>query len=1039
MRHGKTSYLCGLMGSVICAAIALQTTIRADDAVATADYESDVKPILVRHCYDCHAADTQESGLRLDAAELAILGGDIGAAIVPGDSEASLLIAVVEGTSDDASPMPLDSDPLSPEEIETLKAWIDAGAVYPEDEVVPAATRLQSDHWSFQQLECPIIPDVPLGSRVRNPIDAFILARMSADGLESSPEADRVTLIRRLYLDLLGLLPDPNEVERFLGDTAPDAYEQLVERVLASPHYGERWGRHWLDAARYADSNGFTIDGPRSMWPYRDWVIDAFNRDLPFDQFTIEQLAGDLLAEPTREQRVATGFHRNTLANQEGGTDDEQFRVESVVDRVNTTGTVWMGLTIGCTQCHDHKYDPLTQRDFYRLFAIFNNTADNNDAAGLAPKIELPSVDQTARREQLNTEIASAKGQIQGQEGALEAVFADWEQSLSPVADLEWQPVQPQQSTSTGGAEMTLLEDNSLLVSGEIPAHDVYEIQFRAPVTDISAVQLEVLTHESLPKQGPGLAGNGNFVLTGFELSRLPTAPSDTDAGEQSIPLVSAVVDHAQDGYPIDHAIDGNHETGWAINVKSGSMNVRRVATFFPAEAVPVEQDQTWIIRLKHDSPRNTTYQIGRFRLAVTNAPVESLKIPEEVRVVLGVPEEERSDEQIQQLRAAFFQTDPDWRKLQSSLQALEKQLKDLQATVPTSLVMRELDEPRETFIHIRGNFLRRGAAVAPGVPGVLPELTNEIDTPTRLDLARWLVRPDHPLTARVTVNRVWQRFFGRGLVVTENDFGTQGADPTHPQLLDWLSTELIRQGWSLKNLHRLIVNSHTYRQSSHTRDELQQIDPDNRLLARQSRIRLEAEIVRDACLSAGGLLSRHLHGKPVYPPQPEGIYAFTQNVKPWPESQGEARYRRSLYAYFWRSSPHPMLPTFDAPDANSACTRRMRSNTPLQALTLSNDHGFLEFARSLAMRTLTEGPEYDEGRIRFAFQCSLSREPMPVELERLMRYLDQQRSRMQADPEAAASLVGESGISNIATEDAAAWIALSRVLLNLDEFITRE
>jgi hypothetical protein len=520
---------------------------------------------------------------------------------------------------------------------------------------------------------------------------------------------------------------------------------------------------------------------------------------------------------------------------------------------------------------------------------------------------------------------------------------------------------------------------------------------------------------------------------------RLEGADPAADESTFRQALADAVADHSQENYPVAHALDGDLTTGWAINVASGSMNVRRVAGFIPPTSIATTSGQTWTFRLRHETPLNKGYQIGRFRLSVTDAPPESLLLSDEVRQVLAVAADQRTAEQREQLKTFYLKGNIDWRDAAGRVEELKKQRSALSGKMLSTLIMRELDQPRDTCVLIRGDFLRRGAPVAAGVPAVLPPLPEGVETATRLDLARWLVDAQNPLTARVIVNRVWQRLFGVGLVETENDFGSQGALPTHLELLDWLASELVRNQWSMKALQRLIVTSATYRQSSHVRDDLAERDPRNRLLARQSRVRLEAEVIRDACLSASGLLSEKIGGPPVHPPQPEGIYVFTQNAKPWKVSEGEDRYRRGLYTQFWRSSPHPMMPTFDAPDANSACTRRVRSNTPLQALTLANDRGFMEFAQGLAVRVLREAPPYDAGRVRYAFQCSVGREPAEAESQRLLQFLQAQRDEFALDAQRAKEVSPANLLEGTAPDEAAAWVGLSRVLLNLDEFITRE
>ncbi|MCA9031083.1 MAG: DUF1553 domain-containing protein, partial [Planctomycetaceae bacterium] len=776
------------------------------------------------------------------------------------------------------------------------------------------------------------------------------------------------------------------------------------------------------------DSNGFTIDGPRDMWKYRDWVISSMNEDMPFDQFTVEQLAGDMLENPTVDQRVATGFHRNTLANEEGGTDDEQFRNEALVDRVNTTGTVWLGLTIGCSQCHDHKYDPISQRDYYRLFAIFNNTADNNDARGQAPKISLPSAEQSARQAALQAQLKIGK-QLQSElEKELKGKQSEWIESLGMVVTPPAWTVTNGNAVSTDGQTLEAIGEGAFVVRAETrPKHDTYQITFEIPEGQkISAIRLETLTHDSLPGKGPGTAGNGNFVLSGVRLK---------DANGKQLGWSRAEADHSQKGYDVSGAIDDDVKTGWAINVEKGSMNVPRTAVFVLSEPASAGK---FTFEMEHRCPPNSQYLIGSFRVSYTaNAvPVDSLD--DELKSILAIAEGERSDKQRAKLDEFQRKGDAAWVKQDKAVRELQGALDTLNRSIPTSLVMEELPEPRETFIQIRGDFLSHGARVTPGIPAVFE--TDEADHKTRLDFARWLVSDNQPLTARVTVNRVWQRLFGRGLVETDNDFGLQGTPPSHPELLDWLSSEFMRQQWSLKELKRTIVLSSVYRQSSQSRKDLETADPRNLLLGRQNRVRLDAEIIRDAALTSSGRLTSVLYGPPVHPPQPEGIYVLTQNKKNWPDEKGPNRYRRSLYTYFWRSSPHPMFPTFDAPDATTTCTRRNRSNTPLQALTLANDRGFVELAQGFAHRVLTNASEGDADRIRYAFDVALCREPSDAELQRLQEMLSTARAYFETNDEVAREAAGNQvGSAPDELAETAAWSSVCRVLLNLDEFYTRE
>jgi hypothetical protein len=991
------------------------------------DYTRDVRPILAKHCTDCHGTEAQQSGLRLDAGKLVVAGGDHGPAIVPGKSGESLLLKALAADGD-IPRMPLDMDPLPANEIAIIRRWVEEGAKFPADEKIAPAKARGSSHWAFQPVRRPLPPAVRHAERVRNPIDCFVLAKLDALGLELSHEADRPTLVRRLSLDLLGLPPTLEEVEAFVKDTRPDAYERLVERLLASPRYGERWGRHWLDVARYGDSNGYTIDGPRSIWPYRDWVINALNRDLPFDQFTIDQIAGDMLPQPTLEQMVATGFHRNTLINQEGGTDQEQFRVEAVVDRLSTTGAAYLGLTLGCARCHTHKYDPISQREFYQLFALFNGADE--------PTVPVPSPEQLKRQQEILAELRPAEAKLRAYEAELEKRRQETERRLSALPlEVKWYPLNPSEYKSAGGATITELDDYSLLVGGKVPSSDTYTVTFEVPVRGVTALRLEALTHDSLPHKGPGLAGNGNFVLTDLTLARRTLAEPDVHI---PVKLVAATADYAQPRFPAEDAIDDDPErSGWAINVTKGKLNVDRAAVFVLEQPLR-EEDVRITLTITHGHANR--YSLGHFRLAATPAPAEVLMLGDDVRSALSTPAEKRTPAQQEALRVELHRSDAGRAPLQAEVNRIRKQFDELNRTVPTSMVLQERAKPRETHIHLRGDFLRHGARVQGGVPAVLPPFPQNVSQPDRLDFARWLVDPANPLTPRVTVNRLWQQYFGRGIVETENDFGTQGDKPTHPELLDWLASEFVRQGWSLKAMHRLIVASATYRQSSQATPQQLQADRYNKWLARQSRLRLDAEIIRDAGLSSAGLLSAKIGGPSVFPPQPEGIYAFTQNQKNWKPSPGEDRYRRGLYTHLWKSSPDPFLMTFDAPSGNSTCTRRVRSNTPLQSLTLANDVAFVEIARQLAAQVLRDSPSPAvEDRVRHAFRLCLARDPSDWEAVRLQTYYYKQVTRFTQPGSEAEKFAPPQLPRHTSPALGAAWTSVARVLLNVDEFVTRE
>lgn len=994
------------------------------------DYTRQIKPLLSQHCADCHGMDLQEGGFRVDSGGLVVRGGDRGVSVVAGKPDESLILKVLQGEGE-IPQMPLEADPLTNTQIKLIRDWIAQGAKLSEEEAATTITRRQSSHWAFQPIVRPDIPNHTDDDWAKNGIDSFVLQRLRKEGLSPSKQAGKETLIRRVYLDILGIPPTPEQIDWFVNNETPDAYDQMVELVLSSPRYGERWGRHWLDLARYADSNGFTIDGPREIWKYRDWVINALNADMPFDQFTHEQMAGDLMKEHTTSQLIATGFHRNTLINQEGGTSDEQFRVEAVVDRVNTTGAIYLGLTVGCAQCHQHKYDPISQRDFYQLYAIFNNTSDNNDASGSGPKISVPSEKQLAQREQLQADLKAAEVPLTEHDKAFMAGFDDWKAKILAAEEVDWKRQVPIDWTTDKGAVLNKIEEDQLLVDFSVPANDTYIVHYDIDVDQLTAIRLEANTHDSLPESGPGRAGNGNFVLSEFNAFITPEGGDKVE-----VELGRAIADHSQGGYPVYHSIDGKNNTGWAINVKSGSLNVDRQAIFMPVKAVEVNGKARLTITMFHNNTA-PNYLVGCFSLSVTNEDPALLDTP--ASIVALLKNKERTKEEDTQIAEAYKQTDLTRKELVSKVDSLKSQLSALEKAIPTTMVIAELATPRTTHIQIRGDFLRKGAEVKTDVPEVLPPISTQNSYVTRLDFSHWLMSNENPLTARVTVNRFWQRLFGLGIVRTENDFGIQGELPEHPELLDWLASEFRDSDWSMKAFHRLVLTSATYQQSSNMTVELLEQDPDNRLLARQSRIRLEAEAIRDCSIQAAGILSTKLGGKGVYPPQPEGIYILTQQKKAWPESKGDDRFRRAMYTYFWRTSPYPLMPTFDAPEANTTCTRRSRSNTPLQALTLANDRAFFEFAQMLAEQVLKSEDLSESEKINLAFQRVLTRMPTQFEQVRLQQFLDQQKTWYAEHPEDANAAAPGHLPTDLATSDAAAWTALSRVLLNLDEFITRD
>lgn len=990
-------------------------------APSSVDYNRDIRPIFAEHCYSCHGPEKQKGGLRLDVKAAALLGGDEGKVIHPGKSAESLLIQMVAGLKADKI-MPPKGERLTQQQIAKLRRWIDNGAQWPDDGRNFA--KVESDHWAFQEIKRPAPPKV---AGANHPIDAFVRARLQREGLKPSEAADRATLIRRLSLDLLGLPPSIAAVDRFVGDRSADAYEKLVDRLLASEHFGERWGRHWLDLARYADSDGYEKDRARPYaYVFRDWVIKSVNEDQPLDQFSIEQLAGDLLPKASLDQKEATGFHRQTLTNTEGGTDQEEFRCKAIVDRVNTTATVWLGITMGCAECHSHKYDPVTQREYYQFFAFFNDASEKN--------IPSPRKDEL---EKYNTAVKKWQTNVRKHQDAfasfekdkLPARFRKWAESTTGP-DTEWKTLKPSKLHSKNGATLKKEKENVVYSTGKNPGTDTYTIETTTDLKTITGVRLEAIDDPS-PKLGPGRSKDGNFVLTRIAVeAKLPNGKT------QKFTLQNPKADFSQVRFTVKASLLGNKGTGWAVSPKK---NENHVAVYEVKEKIELPKGTKLTCRLEHYY--KTTYLLQRFRLSVTDSPGPFLPslVGDEAALILAKHPTERSAADNKKL-LAFYRDNVD-----AEAAKLHKAITDEEARKPkypptTAAVIVAEPKGRKTQIHKRGNFLDKGDEVFPLTPAVLHPLKPRGKKADRLDLANWLFERENPLTSRVIVNHIWKNLFGRGIVGTVDDFGTRGDKPSHPQLLDWLATELPRLGWSRKQFIKRIVMSDTYRQSSRMRPELLERDPLNYLLARQSRLRLEAEVVRDSYLTASGLLSRKIGGPSIRPPLPSDIAAlgYANSVK-WKASTGEDKYRRGLYIFFQRSVPYPMLTTFDAPESTATCVRRERSNTPLQALTLLNDPVFHECAQALGRRMDAE-VKGDDRRAKLAhgFKLCMSREPTAAELDRLEKLYDRQLNLAAADPKGAAKAIGakenEPDLARKAT-----LVALSRVMLNLDEFITRE
>jgi hypothetical protein len=990
--------------------------------------------ILAESCYGCHGPGQQMAGLRLDTGAQKV--------VTPGHSADSLLIKRVTGANGQAR-MPMGAAALSADKIATLAKWIDAGAVLPTPK----------RHWAFIP---PVRPAVPPSSRpawVRNPIDAFLLARLDREGLMPSPEADRATLLRRASLDLIGLPPTPAELDAFLADRSPNAYEKQIDRLLASPHYGERWARIWLDAARYADSNGYEKDAPRLVWFYRDWVINALNHDMPYNQFVVEQIAGDLLPNATQDQKVATGFLRNSMVNEEGGIDPEQFRMEAMYDRIDAIGKGILGVTIQCAQCHNHKYDPLTQEEYYRIFAFLNN-AHESDIAVYTP------IEQ-AKRDEILRRTAEIEAQLQRRTPDWRQRMAAWEDAL---------PAQPQWRTlelsvddiSTGGERELPMKDGSMLALGYAPTKHTVKFTAKTDLTRITAVRLELLMDPNLPDGGPGRSIKGTGALTEFRVegaspdkpdafTKIKIAKASADFNQPEMALEKKFDDksgnHRVTG-PVQFAIDDRNDTAWGIDAGPGQRNQPRKAVFNFQK--PVENSRGAILNLylKQDhgganSDDNENNNFGRIRLSVTDVtdPVAD-PVPAAVRAILKTPRARRAPADEQAIFRYWRTTAPEWSAENEAIARLWREHPE----GSRQLVLAErTEDPRETHILKRGDFLQPDRAVTPGVPSFLNPLPAGA-APNRLTFARWLAARDSPTTARSIVNRVWQAYFGTGIVATVENFGTQADAPSNQQLLDWLAVEFMDSGWSLKKLQRLIATSAAYRQSSNVSPELLAKDPDNRLIARGPRYRVDAEIVRDIALAASGLLNAEIGGPSVYPPAPALLFQPPASYAPktWAVAQGAERFRRALYTFRFRSVPYPMLQAFDAPNGEMSCVRRTRSDTPLQALTTLNEPLFVASAQALAARALKEGGSSDRDRVTYAFRLCTARTPSPAEADVLLQLLAKEDSRLADGWLSAIDLAGvKPGATALPADSTprrlAAWTSVARVLLNLDETITKE
>ncbi|GMW01781.1 MAG: hypothetical protein AMXMBFR84_29180 [Candidatus Hydrogenedentota bacterium] len=1005
-------------------------------------FSHQVLPILSGNCFQCHGPDptSRKGKLRLDDAEDALAERGGPPVIVPGNPDASELIRrVISTDSNERMPPPEAGDALSAEQVALLRQWISEGARY-------------STHWSFTKPSRPAVPTLLETAWARNAIDHFIGARLEQKGLEPSPDASRLALLRRLSIDLTGLPPSIDEIERAESDTSETWYGELVERLLASPHYGEHWARDWLDAAQYADSDGFEKDKPRQVWAWRDWVIRAFNEDMPYDQFVIEQIAGDLLPDASQDQRVATGFLRNSMINEEGGIDPEQFRMEAQFNRVDIVGRALLGLTVQCAQCHTHKYDPISHTEYYGLLAFLNNA---HEAC-----ITVYSPGEEKQREDILRLVSQIETEIKARYPDWRARVAGWESEVKAQPEPVWEVMELAFDDSSAGGQKCIPQgDGSYLAQGYAPTQFQPKMTATTALNRITAVRIELIPDPNLPRGGPGRSVYGACALSEFEMriAAADVAIANYDqwtpvAIESAIASVNPSIRTLGSEFPdrqernritggIAFAIDGKAETAWSTDVDPERRNQEHGAIFKLAEPLSVEPGKVLAFRIgqQHggwNSDDNQTNNLGRFRISVTDSDaLPDRVLPGLVRQALELAPEERSEQEWGQLFAQ-------WRVTQPALAEANARIAALLQALPsgtTQLVLQERSTPRVTHRLERGDFLSPAEPVRPGVPAFLNALDVEGDL-DRLDLARWLVSPEAPTTARTFVNRVWQHYFSEGIVQTASDLGTQGDTPTHPELLDWLAVEFMESGWKIKDLHRLIVMSSTYRQSSQTTPALLELDPYNRLLARGERFRVKGETVRDIALSASGLINLTVGGPSVYAPAPEYLFQppASYGPKTWNTATGPERYRRALYTFRFRSVPYPALQVFDTPAGDAPCTRRERSNSPLQALTTLNEPLMFECAAGLARLTIAEGGATTRSRMDYAFRRCVSRPADELELARLEQFLEKQRARIAAGELGAESIVQTANPDDDMVE-LAAWTLTARVLLNLDETIVRQ
>ncbi|MFN3151610.1 PSD1 and planctomycete cytochrome C domain-containing protein [Bremerella sp.] len=991
----------------------------ADQPLHEISYSRDIKPLLSNSCYTCHGPDegTREADLRLDVRDVAI-----DHAIAPGKPTESEMIARIASNDEDLQMPPPESNRprLTAEEVDLIRTWITQGAKYDE-------------HWSYVPARSIQIPQ----DNNQSPIDYFIDQRLAEKKISPAKKAAARTLIRRLYFDLNGLPPTSAEVAAFEADPSDQAYQQTVDKLLASPRFGERMAIHWLDLVRYADSVGIHGDQEWSMSPYRDYVIQSFNENKSFDQFTLEQLAGDLLPNATREQKIASGYNRLNMITAEGGAQAKEYLAKYAADRVRTTSTVWLGATMGCSECHDHKFDPYTIKEFYEFAAFFADLEERGVYSGSSrsgnwgPDIMVPTREQEDRLQQLDQQIAALEKELTTHTPELADDQRQWEANLPEITT--WQTLKPAKLTSKPKVTWNSLDDGSQLATGGNPDKPTYVLEFSTDLSKATAIRLEVLPDDSLPAKGPGRAGNGNFVLNSFQLS----------VDEKPVPMKSATASHAQDGWPANGLLSEKPSDGWAILPKVGQANE---VVFELKDDLTLSPTSKLTITMTHNY--GSSHAIGRFRISMVDAPRpvlagQGVGIPAKIREIADLPEDKRTQEQQQALATYYRTIAPRLDQAREDLAARQKEKQQLNDSITTSLVSVSTT-PRTMRVLPRGNWLDdSGEEVQPGVPGFLGyDLETGDQRATRLDLAKWLVDRRNPLTARVFVNRLWQLLFGRGLVATADDFGSQGSVPSHPELLDWLAGEFVESGWNVKHIIRLIVLSDAYQRSSARTADQKEKDLGNSLLAAQSKFRLSAEMIRDNALAASGILVEQIGGESARPYQPAGYWSHLNfPTREYQRDQGDNLYRRGLYTHWQRTYLHPSLAAFDAPTREECTVRRNISNTPQQSLVLMNDPTYVEAARALATLVVQQGGESPHNKINFGMQAVQQRNATEQEAKILLDIYDKHHAEYAKDNEAAKKLLGvgeHKTPENIDAADLAAWLSVSRVLLNLHETITR-